>query len=421
MNCDFTYAHQNSSICSYSVDNLDVTITGANLRNDTVYKVSLGKVACQISDSSETEIKCTLEKTIPAGKWLPKVTDEYGLVKLDETVTALEVSLVVTSISPKTGLNPAGGDLVTITGENFPVSDEDAYGLTISLENSVKCVVKTISSTEITCETEPIITSRRRLVSLVDFFMSFKSDSDPVVYEETGFELSADALKTVSLDPAKVSPITLRKIVIQLDDAYPEAGMTKEDFSVEIVPVSLEKTKLEVNNEGRRAFNVIAVDTVAKTITIKYGGAYSGTYDLLIKSKTNGNIDTSATPLKVVFEITGISPMSGSIFGGTVLTISGGPFSTDLSETIVKVGYKWWEGINHYCYVITVTETQVTCRLPLDLNRQAKEYEVIAYAATYEESNCELDNNCLYTFLSAASLPNVTGFTSGFDVGTKEY
>ena len=72
-----------------------------------------------------------------------------------------------------------------------------------------------------------------------------------------------------------------------------------------------------------------------------------------------------------------------------------------MEETIVKVGYKWWEGIDHYCYVTRVKETEVTCRLPLDLNREAKEYEVIAFASTYEESNCEMLNNCMFTFLAA--------------------
>ena len=69
--------------------------------------------------------------------------------------------------------------------------------------------------------------------------------------------------------------------------------MTKEDFSVTIIPAELELSHLSINNEGVRPLNVVAVDTTAKTITVKYGGAYSGTYDLLVKSELNGNIDTS--------------------------------------------------------------------------------------------------------------------------------
>ena len=79
--------------------------------------------------------------------------------------------------------------------------------------------------------------------------------------------------------------------------------MSVDDFTVTMVPVELELTYLYVNNEGVRALKVVAVDTDAKTITIKYGGAYSGTYDLVIKSATEGNLDTTAAQLQVVFEL----------------------------------------------------------------------------------------------------------------------
>jgi hypothetical protein len=69
--------------------------------------------------------------------------------------------------------------------------------------------------------------------------------------------------------------------------------MTKDDFTVMLVPEELELTYLTVNNEGKRELNVVAVDPVAKTVTVKYGGAYSGTYDIVIKSKLNGNVATS--------------------------------------------------------------------------------------------------------------------------------
>ena len=70
--------------------------------------------------------------------------------------------------------------------------------------------------------------------------------------------------------------------------------MTKEDFTVIITPESLELSHLNRNNDGVRELNVVGVDPVAKTITVKYGGAYSGTYDVIIKSTANGNLDTSA-------------------------------------------------------------------------------------------------------------------------------
>ena len=69
--------------------------------------------------------------------------------------------------------------------------------------------------------------------------------------------------------------------------------MTTDDFTVKIVPESLELSHLFVNNDGIRELNVVAVDSAAKTITVKYGGAYSGTYDIIIKSEANGYLYTA--------------------------------------------------------------------------------------------------------------------------------
>jgi hypothetical protein len=45
--------------------------------------------------------------------------------------------------------------------------------------------------------------------------------------------------------------------------------------------------------------------------------------------------------------------MSGSVFGGSKITIQGGPFDDgSVGQTPIKVGYKWWEDINHFCEVL---------------------------------------------------------------------
>ena len=58
--------------------------------------------------------------------------------------------------------------------------------------------------------------------------------------------------------------------------------MTTEDFTVLLLPSSLEISQLIINNGGVRELNVVAVDKTARTITVKYGGAYSGTYSVII-------------------------------------------------------------------------------------------------------------------------------------------
>ena len=250
--------------------------------------------------------------------------------------------------------------------------------------------------------------------------IQWTSDLEDIEHEENGFEINPDRIKTLSLEPQQISPIALRTLVINLDPTYPAHGMTVDDFSVTLVPVELELTYLTINNEGIRPLNVIAVDDVEKSITVKYGGAYSGTYDLLIKSQLHGNVDTSATQLEVVFEINHIFPLYGSVYGGAKLTITGGPFTEDINETFVKVRFQWWDGIDHYCYVIAVWEDKVICRLPLDLNREPKAYEVIAFSSTYEEANCEF-SQCLFQFVAANELPEVTSFSISYDSNEEAY
>lgn len=170
-----------------------------------------------------------------------------------------------------------------ISGQNFPATLENAVGLTLLFDGSTRCALLTVSPTQITCETESFSLERRLLNDIIptfDLTLSLETDADDVVYTESGFDLDQNPLQTVSLTPSIISPIALKTIEIELDPSYPTAGMTKEDFSVTLYPILLEFTYLTINNEGVRPLNVIAVDTDARTITVKYGGAYSGTYDL---------------------------------------------------------------------------------------------------------------------------------------------
>ena len=139
-----------------------MTITGEqfNIETDHTYTVTIAKIACSINSITDTEIQCTLASELPAGKWIPKVIDSFGMVKLDSTVTPFEVAISITDISPKSSLNPAGGNIITITGTNLP--NYTIYGMTITLDNQIKCVPISSTITEISCETEPIVTSRRR-------------------------------------------------------------------------------------------------------------------------------------------------------------------------------------------------------------------------------------------------------------------
>jgi hypothetical protein len=62
--------------------------------------------------------------------------------------------------------------------------------------------------------------------------------------------------------------------------------------------------------------------------------------------------------LDVHASVTSISPLTGSKLGGTLITITGENFSNDHLDNPVKIGAD-------YCYVITSSPTQITCRTDL--------------------------------------------------------
>ena len=96
--------------------------------------------------------------------------------------------------------------------------------MTLRLNAVTRCVPITVTSTQITCETEALVTSRRRLQTITDdydvlpsiFFMTFNlvTDSYDLTVDYDGFSANPDPFTTVAITPQKVSPISLKTIVI---------------------------------------------------------------------------------------------------------------------------------------------------------------------------------------------------------------
>ena len=105
-----------------------------------------------------------------------------------------------------------------------------------------------------------------------------------------------------------------------------------------------------------KALFVMAVDASAKTVTVKFPGANSGSYYIALIGEGVGRIDHLPLELTVEGRVTGISPATGSYLGGTLVTIDGVNFSNDPLDNPVKVG-------DHWCLVQTTSPTQITCRV----------------------------------------------------------
>lgn len=92
---------------------------------------------------------------------------------------------------------------------------------------------------------------------------------------------------------------------------------------------------LSTDSTIMKRLNVVAVDDAAKELTVMFGGAESGIYDISIRHSTEGVIGTSGLTLDVGSTVTNVSPMTASIYGGTILTITGTNFGTEKTDNPV--------------------------------------------------------------------------------------
>jgi hypothetical protein len=137
--------------------------------------------------------------------------------------------------------------------------------------------------------------------------------------------------------------------------------MDGDTFEVEIQPSD---TTLKT-----RRLNVINVDKDNLQLTVKYGGAQSNVYWLKVKSTKKGEFLTTGVTFESKIEVLDFNPKSGSVYGGSLVTITGGHFSDIATDNPVKFGYNWVRGVNHYCFVQTTSDSEITCRMATDYKR----------------------------------------------------
>jgi hypothetical protein len=70
-------------------------------------------------------------------------------------------------------------------------------------------------------------------------------------------------------------------------------------------------------------------------LTGKFQGAESGSYKINLRHATYGLIDTTGLTLDVNSYVTSFSPSTGSIYGGTLITIQGSNFGTEITDNPV--------------------------------------------------------------------------------------
>jgi hypothetical protein len=189
-----------------------------------------------------------------------------------------------------------------------------------------------------------------------------------------------------------VSPVLKTSIEIQIDTNFPYT-LAKEDFSVNASSTS--------DSSYIRYMNVIGVNDTAKTITVMFGGAESkyGPFKVWIRHAITGLIESTGLILDVNTYVDSYTPMTGSIYGGTLLTITGRNFGTEITDNPVQLSTNG--GVDSIdCYVQSATTTEIQCRVETNMVARSANLgaDMVVFLKTSEEATCDPSTNCDWVY-----------------------
>jgi hypothetical protein len=292
LNCDFTYIASDSMLSTQVLAADDsLTLTGTLLPNDSTDKIRLGPVSCSITSHSDAQIVCQLDDTRTSGSWRAYIRTEYGLIPNEiNAADKIVIPVVATGISPNVDVNYLGGDIMTITGDSFGYNTD---AISVVYADGTICDVETAQMTSITCKNRRFTAGAAGQNQTITLTINGEEDQTLVI------DLLAQAEVSISMSPTSASPVLKTELVISLAASYPET-LVQEDFSAEIFYLGCPADMIcRDNTDYERELYVMAVDDAAKTITLKFPGAYSGTYQLQISSVQHGRIDSDLLTLEV--------------------------------------------------------------------------------------------------------------------------
>lgn len=152
-----------------------------------------------------------------------------------------------------------------------------------------------------------------------------------------------------NISPSSLSPVLKQELTVQLIPGFPTITDLSQ-YSAYIMGMT-DKTY-------RRNIYIMGYDDALKQMTVKFNGAPSGMYRLFIEGP-DGRVGGPPLLLTTVIGVDSISPLQGSVLGGTLLTINGAHFGEEATDNPVKVG-------DHYCLIEDTSDSEIKCRITLD-------------------------------------------------------
>lgn len=321
-----------------------------------------------------------------AGSETPVVSvGTFGIAGLASGVSPLSVNLVASSLSVTTGTNN-GGYIIKLIGKGFPLDKKD-INITMC---SNRATIKTISNIEIdfyvpACSTTGSQTVDIQMGALTDNSLSF-----------TYTDAAGSAPTITSLSPASANP-GVKGILEISGTSFGNDASLAQVFLSNATGKIYRLNIFELNN------------TYIKT---GLPGGLPGVFTVEVNLAASLGDSIAAAPgtntFTYVFSVSSISPATGSIHGGTLLTITGQNFATEPQQTLVYVG----DTLNWFCTIETITTTEIKCRTPAI----SKFYEVGSPVNVVVSTRLlilnECTGTCQFTYVASDSSPALTSSSS---------
>ncbi len=148
-------------------------------------------------------------------------------------------------------------------------------------------------------------------------------------------------------------------------------------------------------------------------IKVGLSGGLPGVYTVEVTlSSTAGNSVPAANGTNIFeykLHVISVYPTTGSLFGGTLITITGVNFSPLESETHVYVG----PALNWFCKIENITKDTIQCRTPIINANYAvnSSLAIVTSTKVYMISKCPT-NDCYFSYMDLSSSPTLTNISA---------
>ena len=362
-------------------------IYGNNLATDTSkLTVRFGNTTCNVSYANETLVICTPVPHTAGPTRVSVHIDGIGYAStpvIDSDIFTYDV--IIDSVTPDTG-SVFGGNKVTITGTGFPTMmsvfpNSKHFHVLI---DSNPCFITSSSLTEITCISQP------HSPDTVNVTVVVNGVSDQI---EDSYIYSINSTLTISSVSPPSGPVRGGTQLIIVGSNFANDITVNIGGSVCNIS-SLTATEIQCTTAMHQpgVYDIIVTSsTLGRAV---YSSALSLTDTLTdaalsLTELMNGTIRPPNVfmfpQFTYLFSVTSIVPCSGSLLGGTKISIKGNGFD---SNTMIRTG----NDASMFCEVTSRTDTSIEC-----VTMSTRREYIITNNGTHP-SNVYISLHCVLSF-----------------------